>query len=63
VAITAMLKNLEAIELAGFDKAEAEQIFGAPKLHPLSDFDVTPLSTADAQRAFVERFNALEKAL
>jgi len=54
---------LEAIELAGFDKAEAEQIFGAPKLHPLSDFDVTPLSTADAQRAFVERFDALEKAL
>ena len=54
---------LEAIELAGFDKAEAEQIFGAPKLHPLSDFNVTPLSTADAQRAFVERFEALEKAL
>ena len=54
---------LEAIELAGFDKAEAEQIFGAPKLHPLSDFDVTPLSTADAQRAFVERFDVLEKAL
>lgn len=54
---------IEATQLAGFDEAEAEQIFGAPKLHPLTDFGVTPLSTADAQRAFVERFKMLEKAL
>lgn len=54
---------LEATRLAGFDEKEAGQIFGIPKLHPLSDFNVTPLSTAEAQRVFLERFATLEVAL
>lgn len=52
---------IEATMLAGFDRREAAQIFGEPDLHPLTDFDVLPLSTAEAQAAFLTRFYALEE--
>ncbi|MEM8797229.1 MAG: HD family hydrolase [Pseudomonadota bacterium] len=50
---------LEATELAGFSPREAEQIFGKPDLHPLSDFVVEPLATDHAQEAFLIRYQQL----
>ncbi|MEZ5894614.1 MAG: HD family hydrolase [Parvularculaceae bacterium] len=51
----------EAVQLAGFDVAEARKFFGAPK-------DVTPLTikamtTLDAQKAYLKRFSELSKAV
>ncbi len=57
----------EAIELAGFSRAEATKIFGLPKgigvmsaAGPL--YRLQPMPTAKAQMAFLERFYALEKS-
>lgn len=56
----------EAIELAGFDEAEAARIFGRPRgfsaggkgrLH----YGLKPLPAAVAQEKFMERFEMLEK--
>ena len=54
---------IEATNLAGFSAEEATPIFGKPSIHPLSDFDVTPKSTAEAQSEFMALFAALEKEL
>jgi 5'-deoxynucleotidase YfbR-like HD superfamily hydrolase len=48
---------LEAVELAGFTKAEALVLFGEP-VHGLHH-DITPLSANDAHRAYLARFEHL----
>lgn len=53
----------EAIHLAGFGKEEAEQLFGAPNGLNKAELPITPWSTGKAQDAFLERFEALRKAL
>lgn len=52
---------IEATRLAGFGDVEADRFFGKPNLHPLDAFDPTPISTGDAQAAFLQRFHALEE--
>jgi hypothetical protein len=47
----------EAVELAGFAAAEARALFGSPD--GVSRPDVTPISTADAQHAYLARFTEL----
>jgi len=53
----------EAVHLAGFDKAEAEILFGSPNGIDPSDLPITPWSTQKAQTAFVERFHQLHDQL
>lgn len=52
---------IEATTLAGFSPEEAAPIFGKPSIHPLSDFSVTPKSTAETQTDFLALFEVLEK--
>ena len=49
---------LEATQLAGFEEAEARRLFGAPP-KGLKTPRLSPLSTADAQIQFLERFHRL----
>ena len=49
---------LEATQLAGFEEAEARRLFGAPR-KGLKTPRLTPLSTAEAQNQFLERFHRL----
>ncbi len=49
---------LEAVQLAGFSEAEADEIFGAPEVH--SEMRLTPMPAMEAQAKFVERFKALQ---
>ncbi|MGQ3212849.1 YfbR-like 5'-deoxynucleotidase [Shinella sp.] len=51
----------EATELAGFSHAEAVKFFGAPRGITLDMIDVAPLPAIEAQRRFVERFEALDR--
>ncbi len=48
----------EATQLAGFEEAEARRLFGAPR-KDLKTPRLAPLSTADAQTEFLERFHRL----
>ena len=48
----------EATQLAGFDPAEARRFFGTPP-KALKTPRLTPLSTAEAQAQFLERFRRL----
>ena len=48
----------EATQLAGFDPAEARRFFGVPP-KALKTPRLTPLSTAEAQAQFLERFRRL----
>lgn len=59
-----MAAYAEAIHLAGFSIAEAEQFFGKPK-YPLRRVEafVEPLEPLHAQAQFLERFRAIECAL
>lgn len=55
----------EAVELAGFEDAEAAKIFGRPRNFPLNAdgklrYGLKPLPVAEAQRLFLERFHRLE---
>ncbi|AOF92068.1 hypothetical protein BSY16_1756 [Sinorhizobium sp. RAC02] len=68
VALKAKIKKadqvaafFEATELAGFSHAEAVKFFGAPRGITLDMIDVAPLPAIDAQRRFVERFEALDR--
>ena len=47
----------EATQLAGFNAAEAEQLFGKPEIETLPR--LTPISPNKAKTEFLERFNAL----
>ena len=54
---------VEAVQLAGFEIAEAEKIFGrAPPLPGLAAL-VAPQSNEAAQAGFLKRFHALEQAM
>ena len=53
----------EATHLAGFDKVEARQLFGAPDGLNEEALPIAPWSTGKAQEAFLERFHALHAAL
>jgi len=55
----------EAVELAGFDDAEAGRLFGRPRGFPLDAFGqprlgLVPLPAAQAQGAFLDRFREIE---
>jgi 5'-deoxynucleotidase YfbR-like HD superfamily hydrolase len=49
----------EAVELAGFERAEALRLFGRPKGFP-ETLGLVPWSTAEAQARFLERFETLD---
>lgn len=54
---------IEATTLAGFAIEEAERFFGRPNLQPEATArlaSVIPLATADAQTAFLDRFDMLK---
>ena len=51
----------EAVELAGFDEAEAARIFGRP--HGFTPLGLKPWPAAEAQTRFLERFAELETAI
>ena len=50
----------EATELAGFADAEAARFFGRPRGFSASMFDLAPLPALKAQRAYLQRFMALD---
>ena len=51
----------EAVQLAGFDPAEARRFFGAPR--GLAPVQLKVLSAIDAQEKYLARFTSLYKAL
>jgi 5'-deoxynucleotidase YfbR-like HD superfamily hydrolase len=59
----AIAAYLEATQLAGFERAEANRIFGEPKRLPpdMSRLALEPLSAAQAAAAFLQRFNDLTR--
>lgn len=50
---------LEAVEIAGFDRAEADKLFGKPDLSLLNGLGITLRPPAQARAAFLERHTAL----
>ena len=52
----------EATELAGFSQAEGLRYFGRPDGFSPSDLDLAPWPASTAERRFLKRFKALEKA-
>ena len=52
---------LEATQLAGFEPPEARKLFGSPR--GLERLRLTPKPPADAKAEFLERFEALSRAL
>ena len=52
----------EAIELAGFERGEAEKIFGRPKGFP-ERLGLTPWPIAEAQARFLARFGELDRLI
>ncbi len=50
---------LEATQLAGFDIAEADRLFGRPKFDGAGEIRLAPLPPADARASFVARFHDL----
>ncbi|TWG94673.1 hypothetical protein L598_003500000140 [Mesorhizobium sp. J18] len=53
----------EATRLAGFDEAEAARFFGRPRGIPASGFMIEPQPAKRIQKAFLERFAAIEKTV
>ena len=53
----------EATELAGFDHAEAAQIFGRPNGVSTDQLDLTPLPVSEVQMLFINRINQVMEAL
>ena len=54
---------LEAVKLAGFSAREADRLFKKPRGLKPDDFDLTPMSAAKAEKAFLRRLAAIEKAM
>ena len=52
----------EAVRLAGFAEAEARRFFGRPAGVDASKFDLKPWPASTAERRFLTRFRAIEKA-
>ena len=57
-----MSAYLEATQLAGFTAAEAAKFFARPRFEGWSLIKLAPLAPADAQKAFISRFEDLTKA-
>ena len=47
--------------LAGFSVAEATQFFGRPRGISAERLDILPVSTKAVQKAFLKRFEAIQK--
>jgi uncharacterized protein len=70
VTLAALLKTIkqadtvaayfEATRLAGFAEGEAVKFFGRPRGFSADMFDLAPLPALKAQRAFLQRFRALD---
>lgn len=52
----------EAVTLAGFSASEAQRYFGRPAGFARDAFDLTPIAAKRVERAFLGRFNQLDKA-
>ncbi|NGO53973.1 YfbR-like 5'-deoxynucleotidase [Allomesorhizobium camelthorni] len=52
----------EATMLAGFSEAEATQFFGRPRGISADGLDILPVSTKTVQKAFLKRFEAIQKS-
>ncbi|MFD1746201.1 hydrolase [Rhizobium helianthi] len=52
----------EATELAGFTHEEARKFFGLPRGIARDAIPIVPLPASQAQRQFIERFEALDRA-
>jgi 5'-deoxynucleotidase YfbR-like HD superfamily hydrolase len=52
----------EAVRLAGFSQAEALRFFGRPAGIDASRFDLDPWPAPVAEKRFIKRFAAIEKA-
>lgn len=50
---------IEAVQLAGFDAAEANRLFARPKVEGWEAIRLRPLPPQEAARAFLERFTEL----
>ena len=50
----------EAVLLAGFDKVEAQKLFGVPRNILQNQYDFTPLPAEQAQNLFLDAFNHIE---
>ena len=50
----------EATELAGFSMAEAQKFFGLPRGITKDMIDIDPMPALEAQRRFIESFEAIE---
>ena len=48
--------HVEAIQLAGYAPAEADRLWGKPRLKMLRDLEIRPMSPVDATGAFERRF-------
>ena len=51
----------EAIELAGFERAEAKNFFGTPRGFSLDMFNFKPLVAQEAQKEFLNAFETIER--
>lgn len=51
----------EATLLAGFSESEAAKFFGRPRGFSAENFELEPLSAIKAQKAFMARFEAIER--
>ena len=51
----------EATMLAGFSEAEATQFFGRPRGISADGLDILPISTKTVQKAFLKRFEAIQR--
>jgi len=51
----------EATMLAGFSEAEATQFFGRPRGISADGLDILPVSTKTVQKAFLKRFEAIQR--
>ena len=54
---------LEATEIAGFSRQEADRFFGAPRAADLTRFTLTPRPPMAVKSAFLARFAVLEGAV
>ncbi len=54
---------LEAMQIAGFPKAEADKFFGRPRFAGAADVRIVPSPTGAVQRAYLARFAELAPAV
>ncbi|MEM1313376.1 MAG: HD family hydrolase [Pseudomonadota bacterium] len=54
---------LEAVQLAGFSRAESDRFFGRPRFDGWDEIALSPAPPAEARAAFLARFETLSRAL